>query len=76
MTPTYTFFQLLNSVDSNSHLPIQICDWILETDHNVTQGKVHFIVPANSHTHALPMHSVFARLRLKLTGLLFQRAFC
>ena len=33
-----------------------------KTNHNVTQDKVHFIVPANSHTHALPMHSVFARL--------------
>ena len=33
-----------------------------KTDHNVTQSKVHFIVPANSHTHALPMHIVFARL--------------
>ena len=36
-----------------------------KTDHNVTQGKVHFIIPANSHTHALP----------NLAGLLFQMAF-
>ena len=33
-----------------------------KTDHNVTQAQVHFIVPANSLTHALPMHSVLARL--------------
>ena len=33
-----------------------------KTDHNVTQSKVHFIIPANSHTHVLLMHSVFARL--------------
>ena len=33
-----------------------------KTDHNVTPSKVHFIIPANSHTHALPMHSVFTRL--------------
>ena len=40
----------------------QICVGYWKTDHNVTQSKVHFIVPANSHTHALPMQSVFARL--------------
>ena len=33
-----------------------------KTDRNVTQSKVYFIIPANSHTHALPMQSVFARL--------------
>ena len=27
-----------------------------KTDHNVTLGQLHFIVPANSHTHALSMH--------------------
>ena len=27
-----------------------------KTDHNVTLGQVHFIGPANSHTHALSMH--------------------
>ena len=36
-----------------------------KTDHDVTQGKVHFKLLTqlyNSHTHALPMHSVSARL--------------
>ena len=27
-----------------------------KTDCNVTLGQLHFIVPANSHTHALSMH--------------------
>ena len=27
-----------------------------KTDHNVTHGQLHFIGPANSHTHALSMH--------------------
>ena len=27
-----------------------------KTDHNVTLGQLHFIGPANSHTHTLPMH--------------------
>ena len=27
-----------------------------KTDHNVTLGQLHFIGPANSHTHALSMH--------------------
>ena len=27
-----------------------------KTDHNVTLGQLHFISPANSHTHALSMH--------------------
>ena len=27
-----------------------------KTDHNVTLGQLHFICPANSHTHALSMH--------------------
>lgn len=31
-------------------------------DQNVTQGMVHFTDPANSHTHALLMHNVFAKL--------------
>ena len=38
------------------YLHIIKCDWILETDHNVTLGQLHFIDPANSHTHALSMH--------------------
>ena len=37
-------------------LCMYICDWILENDHNVTLGQLHFIGPANSHTHALSMH--------------------
>ena len=28
-----------------------------KTDHNVTLGQLQFIGPANSHTHALPMHN-------------------
>ena len=27
-----------------------------KTDYNVTLGQLHFIGPANSHTHALSMH--------------------
>ena len=27
-----------------------------KTNHNVTLGQLHFIGPANSHTHTLPMH--------------------
>ena len=27
-----------------------------KTDHNVTLSQLHFIGPANSHTHALSMH--------------------
>ena len=27
-----------------------------KTDHNVTLGQLHFVGPANSHTHALSMH--------------------
>ena len=27
-----------------------------KTDHNVTLGQLHFIGPANNHTHALSMH--------------------
>ena len=27
-----------------------------KTDHNITLGQLHFIGPANSHTHALFMH--------------------
>ena len=27
-----------------------------KADHNVTFGQLHFIGPANSHTHALSMH--------------------
>ena len=37
---------------------IVICDWI--TDHNV--GQLHFIGPANSHTHTLPVHCCINRL--------------
>ena len=36
-----------------------------KTDHNVTLGQLHFIGPANSHTHALMYYWA------KLTGLLF-----
>ena len=38
---------------------IIICDYISnywKTDHNVTLGQLHFIGPANSHTHTLPVH--------------------
>ena len=27
-----------------------------KTDHNVTLGQLHFLGPANSHTHTLSMH--------------------
>ena len=27
-----------------------------KTDHNVTLGRLHFIGPANGHTHPLSMH--------------------
>ena len=40
-----------------------------KTDHNVTLGQLHFIGPANSHTHTLPVHCCINGL--KLTGLLF-----
>ena len=33
-----------------------------KTDHNVTLGQMHFIGPANSHTHALSMHHCIIRL--------------
>ena len=33
-----------------------------KTDHNVTLGQLHFIGPANSHTHALSMHSCITGL--------------
>ena len=33
-----------------------------KTDHNVTLGQLHFIGPANSHTHALSMHCCITRL--------------
>ena len=35
-----------------------------ETDHNVTRGQLHFIGPANSHTHALPVHRCITGLSL------------
>ena len=37
-------------------------DWILKTDRNVTLGLFHFIGPANSHTHMLPIHSAITTL--------------
>ena len=52
-TISYTF---------NITLLIIIVTGYWKANHNVTQSKVHFIVPPNSHTHAIPMHSVFARL--------------
>ena len=33
-----------------------------KTDHNVTLGQLHFIGPANSHTHALSMHCYITEL--------------
>ena len=38
-----------------------------------TQSKVHFFIPANSHTHAVPMQCL---CQTKLADLLFQRPFC
>ena len=35
---------------------MKICAGYWKTDHNVTFGQLHFIGPANSHTHALSMH--------------------
>ena len=42
-----------------------ICQYVTgywKTDHNVTLGQLHFIGPANSHTHALSMHCCFTGL--------------
>ena len=36
-----------------------ICDWILE---NQLKCQFHFIGPANSYTHTLPIHSAITRL--------------
>ena len=33
-----------------------------KTDRNVTLGLLHFIAPANSHTHTLPVHCYIKRL--------------
>ena len=33
-----------------------------KTDHNVTLGQLHFIGPANSHTHTLPVHCCITEL--------------
>ena len=43
---------------ANTHLAIIyiIVTGYWKTDHNVTLGQLHFIGPANSHTHALSMH--------------------
>ena len=41
-----------------------------KTDHNVTLGQLHFIGPANSHTHAYTIHALL-HYWAKLTGLLF-----
>ena len=43
---------------ANTHLAIIyiIGTGYWKTDHNVTLGQLHFIGPANSHTHALSMH--------------------
>ena len=43
-------------------LYVHICDWILETDRNVTLGQLHFLGPANSHTHTLSIHCCNTRL--------------
>ena len=36
-----------------------ICDWTLEI---AILGQFHFIGPANSYTHTLPIHSAITRL--------------
>ena len=33
-----------------------------KTDHNVTLGLLHFVAPANSHTHTLSVHCYNKRL--------------
>ena len=44
------------------HPCIYNCDWILKTDRNVTLGLFHFIDPADSYTHTLPVHCCINRL--------------
>ena len=47
---SYQLFDICNfSSKDNS-------DWIAKTDHNVTLAQLHFIGPANSYTHTLPVH--------------------
>ena len=42
---------------NNENVPKSLCVTGFATpDHNVTLGQMHFIGPANSHTHTLPMH--------------------
>ena len=41
---------------------VAICDWILKTDQKVILGLFHFISPANSYTHMLPIYSDITRL--------------
>ena len=33
-----------------------------KSDQNVTQGLFHFVAPANSYTHTLPIHNGITRL--------------
>ena len=46
----------------NALFKLLICDWILVNDRNVTLGQLHFLGPANSHTHTLSMHCCNTRL--------------
>ena len=41
---------------------IYIHVWISETEQIVTLGLFHLINPANTCTHALPIHSAITRL--------------
>ena len=44
---------------------LMLCQYVIgvwKTDQIVTSGLSQFIGPANSYTHALPMHSVTSRL--------------
>ena len=66
---------LSNNVRINIILVSSVCSiayvtgyW--RTDHNVTLGQLHFIGPANSHTHTLAIHAPL-HYWAKLTGLLF-----
>ena len=47
---------------NNSGYYTFICDWILETNQNVTLGQLHFLGPANSHTHTLSMRCYNTKL--------------
>ena len=49
-------------LDQGQYIIWNICDWILETDQIVTLGLFHYIGPANSYTHTLPIHSGITRL--------------